>query len=147
MSCSGLHCAGCGGGAGVPVVLLLALEGGAWVAAHLVEVAVTSAACGVLAVAAVIWLMRWADRRDARLAARGPLWAVRAGTAPLPQVITARPAPQVTHAPPPAIETHYHVHHHYAAAPEPARVITTASPATAGDITEGETDVTAHHHP
>jgi hypothetical protein len=84
MSCSGLHCAGCGGGAGLPVIALLALEGAAWVAAHVIEVAVTSAACSVLSVAAVVALMRWQDRRQAAFAARGPLLITRADAAPLP---------------------------------------------------------------
>ena len=69
MSCPGLHCAGCAGGAAVPVVPLIAAFGLAWVAEHIVEVAIVSAACGALAVAAVIALMRWADRRDIRRAA------------------------------------------------------------------------------
>jgi hypothetical protein len=84
MSCSGLHCAGCGGGAGVPVIALLALEGGAWVAAHVIEVAAVSAACAVLAVAVVVRLMRWQDRRQAAFAARGPLLISRPDAAPLP---------------------------------------------------------------
>ncbi len=84
MSCSGLHCAGCGGGAGVPVVALLALEGAAWVAAHVIEVAAVSAACGALAVAAVAALMRWQDRRQAAFAACGPLLITRLDAAPLP---------------------------------------------------------------
>jgi hypothetical protein len=84
MSCSGLHCAGCGGGVGVPLVALMTLEGAAWVAAHVIEVAVVSAACGVLAVAVVVRLMRWQDRRQAAFAARGPLLVTRADAAPLP---------------------------------------------------------------
>lgn len=85
MSCSGIHCAGCAGGAAVPVVPLLAAFGLAWVAEHIVEVAVVSAACGALAVAAVVALMRWSDRRDARHAALGPLMVTRAAPAALPR--------------------------------------------------------------
>lgn len=113
MSCSGLHCAGCGAGAGVPAVALAGLLGFTWVAEHLIEVAVVSAACGVLSVAAVVALMRWQDRRQAALTARGPLLVTRPAA-----------APQVTRGTaPPAVENHYHVHHHYAEAPEAARVI------------------------
>ena len=77
MSCPGLHCAGCGAGAGVPPLALAAVFGLAWVAEHLVEVIAVSAACGVLAVAAVVVLMRWAGRRDARRAAEWQFRYVR----------------------------------------------------------------------
>ena len=75
MSCPGLHCSCCAGGAAVPVVPMLAFCGLAWVAEHLVEVAIVSGTCGVLAVAAVVALMRWQDRRQAR---HGPLMVTRA---------------------------------------------------------------------
>jgi len=78
MSCPGLHCAGCAGGAAIPVWPLAAVYGLAWIAEHIVEVIAVSAACGVLAVAAVVALIRWADRRDARHAARRPLLITRA---------------------------------------------------------------------
>jgi len=113
MACSGLHCGGCGAGSVAPVVALTAFLGAGWVAEHLIEVAVVSAACGVLAVAAVVALMRWADRRDARLAARGPLMVTRE---PSTHALTATVIPQVTQqgTRPPAIENHYHVHYHAA---------------------------------
>jgi hypothetical protein len=57
------------------VVPLVAVFGLTWVAEHLVEVAVTCGACGVLAVAAAVAIMRWQDRRQA---ARGPLMTYRA---------------------------------------------------------------------
>lgn len=103
MNCSGIHCAGCGGGAGVPVVALAVLEGFAWVTAHLIEVAVVSAACGALAVAAVVALMRAQERREARHAAGHPLLITR-DVPPLAATVT----PQVTRGTPPAIEHHYH---------------------------------------
>ena len=84
MSCSGIHCAGCGGGASLPVIALIALEGAAWVAAHVIEVAVVASACGALSVAAVAALMRWQDRRQAAFAARGTLLVTRADAVPLP---------------------------------------------------------------
>ena len=65
MSCSGLHCAGCGAGAAAPPVALAGLLGLTWVAGHLIEVAAVSSACGVLSVAAVVALMRWQDRANA----------------------------------------------------------------------------------
>lgn len=122
VSCSGLHCAGCGAGTAVPPAALAGLFGLAWVAGHLAEVIAVSAACGVLSVAAVMALVRWGDRRDARHAARGPL------------LITRAPAPpQVTHAPPPAIEQHIHLH--FADGRQAARVIRQVLP---GVIAEGE---------
>jgi hypothetical protein len=117
MSCPGLHCAGCaGGGAVAPVGTLAAAFGLAWVAEHLVEVIAVSATCGVLAVAAVVALMRWTDRREAGFAAALAERRER-------QALTATATPQVTRGTtPPAIE--YHVHHHYYAdSREPARVI------------------------
>ena len=99
MSCSGIHCAGCGGGAGVPVIALVALEGAAWVAAHVIVVAVVSAACGALAVAAVAALMRWQDRRQAAICARGTLFVTRMDAAPLP--------PPARRELPPAVNNYY----------------------------------------
>jgi hypothetical protein len=125
MSCSGIHCAGCGGGASVPVIALLALEGFTWVAAHVIEVAAVSAACGVLSVAAVVWLMRWQDRRQAAFAARGPLLVTRADAAPLP------PARQRAELPPVVNNNYFYVADPAVA----ARVIRQALP---GAITEEE---------
>ena len=93
MPCPGVHCAGCAGGAAVPVVPLAAAFGLAWVAEHLIEVAIVSAACGVLSVAAVVALMKWGERRDARHAAIWPLLAGREAPAP---VLTATVLPQGT---------------------------------------------------
>jgi hypothetical protein len=85
MACSGLHCAGCaGGGIAVPVVPLIAIYGLVWVAEHIIEVAIVSAVCGVLAVAAMVALMRWADRMDCRRAARWQLVQARK----VPEVVT-----------------------------------------------------------
>ncbi len=50
----------------MPVVPLAALCGLAWVAEHIIEVAVVSAGCGALAVAVVAWLIRRQQRREAR---------------------------------------------------------------------------------
>lgn len=77
MSCAGLHCSGCAGGVTVPPVAFAVLYGFAWVLDHLLEVAVVSAACGALAVAAVVALMRWGSRRDERQRAAASIWTVR----------------------------------------------------------------------
>jgi hypothetical protein len=136
MACSGLHCAGCGGGSAAPVVAFAAFLGVDWVAAHLAEVIVTSAACGALAVAAVVALMRWADRRAARHAAAGPLMVTREVSAPM---VNATVIPQVRRVEErPAIVNHYHIHFDPADR-EAARIVRTALPGTAGDaITEGK---------
>jgi hypothetical protein len=44
VTCSGLHCAGCAGGAAVPVVPLAVCLGAAWLTEHIIEVAIVSAA-------------------------------------------------------------------------------------------------------
>ena len=102
MSCSGLHCSGCAGGAGVPVAALAALEGFSWVAAHVIAVAAVSVTCAALAVAAVAALMRWQDRRQAAFAARGPLLITRPDAAPLPP---ARHRAEL----PPAVSNYFYV--------------------------------------
>ena len=125
MSCSGLHCAGCGAGAAVPPVALAGLLGFTWVAEHLIEVAAVSLACGVLSVAAVVALMRWQDRRQAAFAASGPLLVTRAGAAPLPR---ARQRAEL----PPVINNYF-----YVADPAVAARVVRAIPGQAGDaITE-----------
>lgn len=101
MSCSGLHCAGCGAGASVPPIALAALLGATWLTEHLIEVAAVSAACGILSIAAVVWLMRWQDRRQAAMAARGSLMVTRLDAAPLPPP-ARRELPQVVILPLPA---------------------------------------------
>jgi len=85
----------------------------------------------------VVALMRWADRRDARLAARGPLMVTRA---PAP-TLTATVTPQVRQGTPPAIEQHVHFHFDPADR-EAARIIRQSLPEMAGDaITEGNDHV------
>jgi hypothetical protein len=123
MACSGLHCAGCGGGAAVPAVLMFAAAGGAWVAEHLIEVAAVSVACAGLAFAAVAALARWSDRRAARS------WAQR------PAQLRAEPVRQVPAAGRPAIGPVYHFNFYGAAGDTHAAVIRKA-------LTEGD-----HHGP
>jgi hypothetical protein len=137
MSCSGLHCAGCAGGAAVPVVPLVAFCGLAWVAEHIVEVAIASGVSGALAVAAVVALMRWQDRRQARHAARSSLWTAReVPGAPAP---AARQVGQVT---PPAIVNNYGPQVHiygWDGGESAARIVRQALTGQAGDaISSGE---------
>ena len=81
-ACGGLHCAGCGAGGGAPVLAFGAAYGFVWVTEHIVEVAITSAVCAVLAVAAVVWLMRLGERRGARQRAAASIWTVRPDALP-----------------------------------------------------------------
>jgi hypothetical protein len=96
MKCPGLHCPGCGDGSGQPVLYgggaLAAVLAAEWVTAHAWEVLAVTAACGALAVAAVVALMRWGDRRAARHAIEHPF------------LITARPVPEITRAGRPYLE-------------------------------------------
>lgn len=93
-ACPGLHCAGCGGGSAAPFLILGGIFGAEWVIENIIAVAIVSAVCGILALAAVIMLMRRADRRDA---GRAELWRTRyealhpPGTV-IPVAVTA-PAP------------------------------------------------------
>ena len=135
MACAGLHCSGCVGGSAAPPLALTVLLGATWVAEHIIEVAITSAACGALAVAAVVALMRWADRRDARLAARGPLLITRGAPRP---ALTATVIPQVIQGTPPSAVTNNYYIRIDPADREAARIIRTALPGMAGDITEGK---------
>jgi hypothetical protein len=87
-----------------------------WVAAHAWEVLTVTAACGTLAVAAVVALMRWGDRREARHALERPFLIMR------PAPVTATVTRQVTQGTAPAIEQH--VHYHLGGGRETAPVIT-----------------------
>jgi hypothetical protein len=135
-ACNGLHCSGCAAGSAAPVAAFAAFFGGAWVAAHLVEVAIVSAACGVLAVAAVAALMRWADRRDARHAARYPLMVTREAPPTLTVTVTPQVSPGTSSA---AIEQHIHFHFDPADR-EAARIIRTALPQ--GEVNNSGTNQT-----
>jgi uncharacterized membrane protein len=77
MGCPGVHCACCAGGFTVPVVPIAAALGMAWIADHIVEVAIVCGVSGALAVAAAVALMRWCDRRQARAAASRTIWTAR----------------------------------------------------------------------
>jgi hypothetical protein len=131
MACGGLHCAGCGGGSAAPAVALAAFLGVDWVVVHLVEVVIASAACGVLAVAAVVALTRRASRRDARHLEQ--YRARKAAAAP----VAATVIPQVRWPDQPAIEHHHHgpVFNFYGPDGEAqaARVIRSVLPGQAGD--------------
>jgi len=105
-------------------VVLAALEGFTWVAAHVVEVAAVSLTCAVLVTAALVALIRRQDRRQARC---GTLAVTRPGAAPLP------PARRRAELPPPVVNNYFYV----ADAAMGARVIR-AIPGPAGDATEGK---------
>jgi hypothetical protein len=132
MSCSGLHCAGCSAGVSVPPLALAATLGLAWVVEHLAEVAAVSAACGVLSVVTIVALLRWADRRDGRHAARGSLFVTRADVIPLAATVI----PQVTQAERPAIPQAV-IFNFYSASPMAARAFHQI-PGPSGDVTEGK---------
>jgi hypothetical protein len=70
----------------VPVVPLLAVYGAAWVAEHIIEVAIVCGVSGALAVAAVVWIMRWTDRRDER---RRVVWLAQRARE-VPEIRTVR---------------------------------------------------------
>ena len=83
------------------------------------QVLLVAAGCGILSLVAVVTLMRWAGRRDAR---RLPLWIAREVPSPAPATVI----PQAAAGAPPAVENHYHgpqFHFYGAAGPEAARVI------------------------
>ena len=117
-----------GGGSVFLVIMaaVAAVEGMEWALARIWWILGTAAVIAALAVAAMVPLMRWARRRDAQPVA---LWRGEA-----PARLRAEPVTELPRTDRPAIEQHFHVHHHYAG-PEPARV--TVIPGTAGDITEG----------
>ena len=94
MSCSGLHCAGCGAGVSVPPVAFAAAFGLAWVAEHIIEVGAVSAVCGALAVSVVVWLLRLGERRDALQRDAASIWTVRADALPPPRAAAVGPAGQ-----------------------------------------------------
>lgn len=135
MSGYGFHWGPCRGGGDAKAILV----GGAllacafaveWVASHAWEVLAVTAACGALAVAAVVALMRWGDRREARHMAERPFLVTR----PAPATLTATVIPQVRQgAAPSAIQNHIHFHFDPADR-EALRVIRTALPGMAGDI-------------
>ena len=135
MSCPGLHCACCAGGITVPVVPIAAAFGVAWIAGHLVEVAIVCGTCGALAVAASVALFRWASRRDDRRLAAWRLSRVREA----PQIRAIRADP-VTPAERPALGFRdLHLHFDGMPSPEQAAVIRQALAGQPGDaITKGE---------
>jgi hypothetical protein len=82
----------------------------------IVWLAVAAGIVLVIAAGGLIWWLRGAPKRKAEYA------ALYAAAFEAHRAVTATATPQVTQGTaPPAIE--YHVHHHYAAGQEPARVI------------------------
>ena len=144
MSCPGLHCPGCTGGqslgilAGVIAAAWIADETLQWVADRIWWIGGTLAVCFVLATAASMWLERLSDARCAGFAERRGI----ASRADVDQLTPAGVAWLLRHeqeraAVGPAV---VNFNFYGAASPEPARVIRTVIPGTAGDaITEGNT--------
>lgn len=131
----GYHWSACRSGGDAKAILAgssllvgaLAVE---WVAAHAVEVLAVTALCGAAAVAAVVALMRWGDRRERRHMAERPFLTSR----PAPATLTATVIPQVSQpAQAPALEQHVHFHFD-PADHEAARIIRTALPGLSGAI-------------
>jgi hypothetical protein len=139
----GYHWSRCSGDGDAKVILaggglLAGAIAVGWVASHAVAVLAVTAACGALAVAAVVALMRWGDRRERRHAAEHPFLVTR----PVPAALTATVIPQVSRATAaPALEQHVHYHVHVGEGDrEGARIIASALPGTSGDaLTEGGT--------
>jgi hypothetical protein len=111
VTCPGLHCPGCSGAQSLGIVggavvgLVVAAETVTWVAEHIWEIGLTVTACFALAVAASMWLERWADRRGARFAAAHGILSRADVILPAPgrvTAVTAQPeqpgltAPQIT---------------------------------------------------
>ncbi len=131
MTCAGIHCAGCGAGVSIPPIGLAATLGLAWVAEHLIEVALVSAACGILSVAAVVALMRWTARREAAFAAALAARRER-------PTLTATATPQATAPTVQVVEHHHYVH--AIPAPDPASAIVRAAiTGTPGDAITART--------
>lgn len=112
-----------------PVALLffIAYAATAAIAQVIVWLAVITGVLVTAAAVALVLLWRATRRREAAYEASAQHQRLIAGNA-RPQVSKGTQ--------PPAIVNNYHVHHHYAEAPEAARVIR-AIPGTAGDAIEG----------
>lgn len=102
-----------------------------WVASHAWEILAVTAACGALAVSAVVALMRWGDRREARHMAEHPFLISR----PAPATLTATVIPQVSQPQRPAIPQVAIFNFYGAGSTMAARVIRQQLPGTPGDAT------------
>lgn len=80
-------------------------------------------AAGVVLVAAVAGFVWWRRGEPERKARYDAIYAAAFEARRRRGAITADAIPQVSQGTAPAIENHYHVHHHYAAGSEPARAI------------------------
>lgn len=99
----------------IAVVVVAVVE---FVLSIIVWLAVGAGVVLVLGAAGLIWWLRGAPKRRAEYA------ALYAAAFEAHRAVTVTAAPQVAQGTaPPAIENHYHVHHHYADGQEPARVI------------------------
>ncbi len=156
MSCPGLHCPGCSEGqslgiaGGVVLGLVLLDQTVQWVTERIWWIGGTVAMCFALAVAAGMWLERWAERRGASFAAAHGIVSRADVIQPGRARAEVLPPREIRHGVAeirtpgadsgrPAIENHFHIHIGDAAGSDVARaLIRTALPGQAGGaITEG----------
>ena len=127
-----------GGSGGVMLtgaIALVAVGAVEWIAARVFWILGATALFFVLAVAAVLWLMRLGARREARHAAEHPFLTTRETSAP---ALTATAIPQVTQGTtPPAIVNNYYIRIDPADR-EAARIIRQAIPGPAVDAITAE---------
>jgi hypothetical protein len=126
------------GGIAVPIIPFFEAYGLAWIAEHIVEVSVVCAVSGALSLAAVVWLKRWSDRRDARRRGAGPLLYVRSEQITVPARQHTPIAPTYTF-------------NFYGADSDTAARVFEAIPGNTGDATITERELThgtaPHPHP
>ena len=106
----------------------LIMAGASWVLRHMLWIVVPAGIVLAAGASGLIWWLRGAARRKARYAAAYAEAFARHRAA---RTVTATVTPQVSDGTPPAVENHYHVHHHYASVPETAAMLT-ALPGKAG---------------
>lgn len=122
-----------GGGAETAAYCLVAaaliIGGATWVLRHMLWVVIPAGIVLAIAAAGLIWWLRGAAARKARAA------AAYAAAFARHRAVTATVTPQISDGTQPAIENHYHVHHHYAV-PEAAAYTVLPGQAGARAITE-----------
>jgi hypothetical protein len=131
MGCLGLHCPGCSEGQSLGIAaatvlgLVLLAETVQWVAERIWWIGGTLVLCFALAVAASMWLERWADRRGARFAAAHGIVSRADVTLAAPAAAVGLPRQQRSAGEPPAA---IHLHFHGLPAAEQAAIIRQALP-------------------
>lgn len=92
------------------VAAALIVGGASWVMRHMLWIAIPAGILLAIAAGGLIWWRRGAAKRQARYDAAYAAAFARHRA----RTVTATVKPQVTQGTQPAIENHYHVHHHYA---------------------------------